>query len=255
MNPKIRLRYLGVLLASLAGIVVGLYPSILTVGAIVGIFSGIAALIGLLHPPAIESRRRLRRATYGAGLILTFEVIALGLRVAATPRRTVHLALTKNAPGIVRIVYNVSDGDPSAYWRWNRYFLVTPSPLSIIYTQLPADDGWFHAKNPHPVVARTTDGADLPARWISGGYSQAGACHVEFDEFSIGDSATKPRDPTQLLHAGWLDSLPEWGVACNAGQLTRSMTAKMTRTGPACYYDADGAVACGISRVGEPRSP
>jgi len=244
-SSRVRLRYLAILLVSLLAIMVGLFPSLLTLGAILGIVVGSIALIGLVHPPTIESRRRLRRFTHGAGIVLTAEVILLALRLVSTPRRTVHLELTKNAPGLIRIVYDVTDGEESPYWRFNRYFVVNPAPLGIVYTQLPPDNGWFNARNPHPVVARTIDGLDVPARWISGGYSRAANCRVEYEEFSIGDSAPRARDPTTLLHAGWLDSLSGWGVTCQDGRLRRGTNETMTRTAPPCYFDQDGVLACG----------
>jgi hypothetical protein len=225
-----------------------MFPSILTLGALLGIVTAVCGLIGLVRPSVIDSRRHLRRFTLAAGVALGLEVLLLAARIAWTPRRTVELTVPSNANRIVRVVYGVRDGVNSPLWRWNRRFVVSTAPLSIVYTQLPADDGWFNAKNPHPIIARTAGGANVAARWISGGYANAGDCRVAYDEFSVGDSVVEPRDITRLLRAGWLDSLSTWGVACRGGHLERSAAGSaIRRTDGACYSDDGGVVGCSVS--------
>src|SRR6185437_7371788 len=209
-----RLRYLTVLLISAAAAVLGAWPSILTIGAVLAIGTGLTAIVGVANPSIIDRRVVLRRLTLDAGGVLALELIAFVGWVALTPRRTVHLVVPSAAPTVVRIVYDVRDGVSSPVWRWDRYFRPDTGAHTVIYSRLALDEGWFHDGAPHPVVARTRAGASIPARWISGGYTKAGSCQFAFDEFSVGGTPLEPRNPTTLLTAGWLDSLSTWGVEC-----------------------------------------
>ena len=245
---RIRLRYLAILLVSLLAVAVGAWPSALTLGALLGLGTGLAALIGSVAPRIVESRPALRRFTAGGGAFLAIELLAVAVWVAFTPRRTVHLTVPSSAIRGVRIVYGVRDGVSSPSWRWDRYFAADSSAMSIIRTRHRPDDGWFRGSRPHPVVAETNAGQPVQVRWIAGGYAQAGRCHVAYDEFVVGDSAAAPSDPFHLLDGGWLDSLSGWGVECRDGQLVRSSGgAEFHRTSPACYFDERGGVACRAS--------
>jgi hypothetical protein len=243
-----RLRYLAILLVSALAIVVGAWPSALTLGALLGLCTGLTALIGSVAPRVVDSRPVLRRFTVGGGAILALELLGLGLWLAMTPRRTVHLTVPSSAPRTVRIVYGVRDGVSSAPYRWDRHFATDSSAMSIIRTRLRTDDGWFRKSEPHPVVAETKAGAPVRVRWFAGGYAEAGRCHVAYDEFVVGDSTAAPKDAARLLDGGWLDSLSGWGVECRDGNLVRgSAGAQLHRTSPACYFDERGGAACGVS--------
>lgn len=240
-----RLPYFAVLLVSIAAVPLGLWPSLLTIGAILAIGTGSAALMGAIKPAVIDARRALRLFTLGGGAVLALELVAIATYLAVTPRRTVHLVVRSDSSRLVRVVYSVSDGASSSVWHWDRYFTAGAGTPALIHTRLAPDDGWFDADNPHPVVARTEAGALVPARWIAGGYTQAGSCTLAFDEYSIGPHPLAPRDPQALLTAGWLDSLATWGVACRGGRLVRSARgAPLQRTSEACYFDTAGGVSC-----------
>jgi hypothetical protein len=243
---RARLRYLTVLLISAAAAALGAWPSILTIGAVVAIGTGLAAIVGVAKPSIIDRRVLLRRLTLGGGGVLALELIALIGWFAITPHRTVHLVVPSAAPTIVRVVYDVRDGAASPVWRWDRYFRADTGAHAVIYTRLPLDAGWWFPKgSPHPVVARTRAGATIAARWISGGFTQAGSCQFAFDEFSVGGTPLEPRNRTTLLTAGWLDSLSTWGVECRGGHLSIGAGgAAPRRTTEACYSNADGGVAC-----------
>ena len=243
-----RIRYLVILLASALAVVVGAWPSALSIGALLGLVTGLAALVGLVAPRFVDSRPALRRFTVAGGVVLTLEFVILALWIALTPRRTVHLTVPSSAARDVRIVYGVRDGVSSAPWRWDRWFIADSSPMSVIRTRHEADGGWFRGSEPHPVVAETHAGVPVRVRWIAGGYSQAGRCRVAYDEFIVGDGTAAPRDAWHLLDGGWLDSLSDWGVACRDGRLVRgSAGAQLRRTGPPCYFDERGGVTCGGS--------
>ena len=243
-----RLRYLAILLASVLAIAVGAWPSALTLGALLGLGTGLAALVGLVSPRIVESRPALRRLTFGGGTILVLELLLLALWVTLTPRRAVHLTVPSTATRNVRIVYGVQDGVSSAPWRWDRYLATDSSAMSVIRTRHRADNGWFRASDAHPAAAETRAGTPVRVRWIAGGYAEAGRCRVAYDEFIVGDSTATPRDPWRLLAGGWLDSLSGWGVECRDGRLVRgSAGAQMQRTSAPCYFDQGGGVACGVS--------
>lgn len=250
---RARLRYLAVLIVSIAAAAIGAWPSLLTVGAVLAIATGAAALIGAAKPSTIDSRVTLRRFTIGGGAVLALELLALAAYTAATPRRTVHLVVPSNAPGVVRVIYNVRDGASSPPWRWDRYFNAGSGAAALIHTRLPADDGWFRPDRPHPVVARTTAGETVRSRWIAGGYAEAESCSVAFDEFAIGPDPIPPRDPGLLLGAGWLDSLSTWAIECRGSRLFRKQGGTaLRRTSAACYFGDSGYVTCGGSTDAQP---
>ena len=164
-----RLRYIAVLVVSAVAIVLGAWPSLLTVGAVIGFGTASVALIALVRPSVVESRVVLRRFALWGGVILSLELLAFAAWMALTPRRTVHVAAPSISARLVRIVYGVSDGVSSPAWRWDRYFTADTISLSLIHTRLDADDGWFRKEHPHRVIARTQNGMIVPARWIAGG--------------------------------------------------------------------------------------
>jgi hypothetical protein len=243
-----RLLYFAVLLASALAIVVGAWPSILTIGAALGLGTGLVAFVGLLAPRIVDSHHALRRFTIGAGATLTLELLILAVWITVTPRRTIHLTVPSSASRTVRIVYGVRDGVSSPLWRWDRYFAADSSAPSIIRTRHGLDEGWFREARPHPVEARTAAGVPVRVLWTAGGYAEAGRCRLAFEEFAVGDETAKPADPAQLLAGGWLDSLSKWGIACRDGQLIRSSVgAPIRRTSAPCYFDERGGVTCGVS--------
>ena len=153
---RARLRYLAVLLISAAAAVVGVWPSILTIGTVLAIATGLVAIIGIAKPSIIDRSVVLRRLTLGAGGVLALELAAFVGWLAFTPRRTVHLVVSSAAPTVVRIVYDVRDGVPSPVWRWDRYFRADTGTRIVIYSRLALDEGWWSREGaPHPVVART----------------------------------------------------------------------------------------------------
>jgi len=243
---RARLRYLAVLLISAAAAVVGVWPSILTIGTVLAIATGLVAIIGIAKPSIIDRSVVLRRLTLGAGGVLALELAAFVGWLAFTPRRTVHLVVSSAAPTVVRIVYDVRDGVPSPVWRWDRYFRADTGTRIVIYSRLALDEGWWSREGaPHPVVARTHSGATDPARWISGGYTKAGSCQFAFDEYSVGETPLEPRNTTKLITAGWLDSLSTWGVECQGGHLSIGNGGPTSKgTTNTCYFDADGCVTC-----------
>jgi hypothetical protein len=246
---RTRLRYLAVLLASVLAIAVGAYPSLLTLGALLGIGTGLAALAGLIAPRILETHRGLRWFTLGGGVAVTLEILTLAVWIALTPRRTVHLTVPSEAPRLVRIVYGVRDGVPSARWRWDRYFAVDSATVSIIRTRLDPDNGWFNERQAHAAVAQTEAGVPVRVRWTAGGYADAGRCRIAYDQFYVGHGSATPSDPSHLLQGGWLDSLSQWGVDCRDGQLVRSSTGvHMRRTSAPCYFNERGGITCGVSR-------
>lgn len=245
---RARLPYVAVLMISAAAAVLGVWPSIFSIGAVLAIGTGIAAMIGLAQPSIVNTRVLLRRFTLGGGGVLALELIAFVGWMALTSRRTVHLVVSSAAPTVVRIVYDVRDGVSSPVWRWDRYFRADTGARTIIHTRLALDEGWFDDSAPHPVVARTRVGASMPSRWIAGGYAKAGSCRFAFDEYSVGEAPLQPRDPNALLAGGWLDSLSTWGVECHGGHLSiGTRGASVRRTGEACYFDASGGIACGAT--------
>jgi hypothetical protein len=247
----IRLRYAAVLLASLLAIYVGLWPSILTLGALLAAPLAVLSLVGLVYPRFLERRQLLRRFVAICGTVIATELIILVAWVAWTPRRPVQLIVQPSFPPRARIIYGVVDGAPRSWLRWERRFEVPPTGL--VYSSYPADDGWYREANPHPVTAlvvseRRRD--SIPVRWIGGGKREAATCTLAYDEFAFGDMTPASRHAIASAESsGWLDSLPSLGVTCRGGRLYRvrngdPASPELRRSGPACYYDRAGGMTC-----------
>lgn len=247
----IRLRYAALLAAALITMYVGLWPSLLTVGALVAIPVAAAALLGVLHPSSIERRAWLRAIVRWGGTLVVLELVILGAWTAWTPRRPVHLIVTQPIPQRVRVVYSVADGAPRRWWNWARQFDVPPR--GVIYTRYADDHGWFRPGNPHPlrVVARGPEGRmePVPGAWVAGGTTQAGTCTLTYDDFLVGPNSYPQNGPDGPAGgSGWLDSLDTWGVTCRHGNLYRAAPGApvtLERTGAACYYGSSGGMTCG----------
>jgi hypothetical protein len=218
-----------------------------------GVPLALLGLLGIAAPRIIARRRGLHRFTIIGGTLLGAELLLLLAWLAWTPRRPVLLVLENPIPPRVRVIYGVADGAPRVWWRWERRFEVPSSGL--VYTQYAMDEGWYRPDNPHPMRAVVRgDGALLDtarAAWAEAGTTQAGACAVAYDEFEIGAGGrTHTRVVGGEVIPGWLDSLATWGVACHRGHLSRSAPedrSTLRRTAPACYYDQDGSMTCGIA--------
>ncbi len=248
-----RLRYALLLALSLVAIYIGLWPSLLTVGALLAVPLVLVGLLGITIPRVIARRRWLHRFAIIGGALLGTELLLLLAGLAWTPRRPVLLVLEHPTPARVRVIYGVADGAPRVWWRWERRFDVPSSGL--VYTQYATDEGWYRPDNPHPMRAVVRgDGALLDtvhAVWVEGGTTQAGTCGIAYDEFAIGDGGrTRSRVVGGKVMSGWLDSLATWGVTCRRGHIFRTATEDtntLRRTTPACYYDRDGSMTCGTA--------
>ena len=266
MHVRSRVRYAGILLVAAAAVFVGLYPSLLTLGALVAIAIVPIALFGLVRPASLEHRPRLRRTALIGGALLAAELLALGAFLSWNRRRPVHLSIPEAALGRYRIVYNVADGTPRRF-AWGRQFeFAYFDTTRVLHTQYGPDMGMYQPENPHPVTAFVRDtggpGQAAPARWVAGGTTSAGGCTFSYDEYLVGDTVSgrpAPEDPVGP-RAGWLDSLATWGVVCRAGRLYRQDSVsvaprELQRTAPACYYSRQGAMVCGglsVERSGAP---
>jgi hypothetical protein len=182
--------------------------------------------------------------------VIYLELVVLLAVVVCDQRRPVLLAAKSPAPPVVRVIYDVSDGAPRAWWPWSRRYDVPVA--GTIYSQFSRDAGWYRPGNPHPVEAVVDRGGDqflaLPAVWVRGGTTTAGSCNIAYDEYALGDESTGSATGELPLKA-WLDSLPAWGIDCRDGLLYRTPPAQassLKRTGPTCYYDRAGAMTCEI---------
>jgi hypothetical protein len=124
-----RFRYLLLLAISLTAIYAGLWPSLLTVGVLLGVPLTLLGLLGIAAPGVIQRRRSLHRFAIAGGALLAGELLLLLGWLAWTPRRPVLLALERPLPERVRVIYGVADGAPRVWWRWERRFDVPASGL------------------------------------------------------------------------------------------------------------------------------
>jgi hypothetical protein len=248
-----RLRYALLLALALIAIYIGLWPSLLTAGALLGVPLALLGLVGIALPRAIGQQRWLHRFATIGGALLGTELLLLLAWLAWTSRRPVLLIVERPITGRVRVIYGVADGAPRAWWRWERRFEVPSSGL--VYTQYEMDEGWYRHDNLHPMRAVLRgNGALLDtvrAAWVEGGTTQAGDCGIAYDEIVIGDAG---RARTRVVEGevipGWLDSLATWGITCHRGHIVRAKSEDSTtlrRTAPACYYDQEGGMTCGIA--------
>ena len=259
-HVKLRLRFLALLLLSLAAIAIGMWPSILTLGALIALPLGVIALAGMIRPSWVLESRVLRRVSEIGAALLVAEIAVLVAVVAWTPRRPVELRTRAPAPSRARIVYGVSDGEPRRWLRWTREFDVPAN--GMVYTRYAPDNGWYKATEMHPLRVTVQGGAGerqvAHGAWIGGGSARAGRCVVAYDDFSLAPSVTRAAASSvgaDLIAAGPLDSLASWGLACRKGKLVRARKgsdASLVRSGPACYYDRTGVMTCGGVAVSAP---
>jgi hypothetical protein len=241
------MRYLALLIFSLFAIAFGLL--LLSPVAIVPLPLAVLAIVGLISPSTISRRPRvLLISNVGLIVVASFSLL-VALQIAATKRRPVELVIDGPAQRNIRVVYGVSDGAPQP-WSWTRRIIVPHNNLAFVQY---ADNGsWYSAANPHSikVITRGADGMEhsLQGSWVSGGYTDAGACHFQYDEYKVGPASTVEHAKRAAWpETRWLDSLNTWGVECQRGKLVRSHSDNvpdLQRTGLSCYYLVDGTVAC-----------
>jgi hypothetical protein len=249
-----RLRYLFLLAAAAAAIYAGLWPSLLSLGALVGVVVAPVALAGLLVPAWVRRRAALRGVARWGGSVLAIELAATAVWVVSASRRPVTLVVPRTASQQVRVVYGVVDGAPREWWRWGRRFEVPAA--GIVYTRYSPDEGWYRPENPHPLRAAAPDDSGakvLPASWTAGGTTEAAGCRFAYDEFAVGTPSAVARPGGGDPGPGWLDSLVTWGVTCRGGRLYQRRlnepATPLRRTAPACYYDRAGSMTCLSTRA------
>ena len=247
-----RLWYLGLLVVCAAAITIGLWPSLLTFGAILAVPTGLLAIIGLVRPAFFHSRPKLLWVVRSGMYAICFELLAFGIWMQWNQRRPVSLVVHQPAPARVRIVYDVANGEPVHRLSWGRVFDVPAS--GVVYTRYSMDLGFYSPANPHPLVVRLVRGAGdtvmYSGAWLQGGFARGLDCHYSHDEFIIGpdtmvhgpDTSRWPDRP-----ASWLDSTGTWGVHCEHGVLQVDHAAPnhpSPRPTQACFYRRDGGLEC-----------
>jgi hypothetical protein len=242
------LRYIALFVCALFTVFVGVY----TLNVVVMLLALPLAALGLIGAvsPTVISRRRWLSVISVVGLILlASEMILVTGSLAATKRRRVELIVDETGPRRVRVVYGVADGPPQL-WSWTRRIEIPAS--NIAFVQYADNGSWYSADNPHPlrVMTRRVTGIERKGSgsWVTGGYTDAGGCHFEYDEYRVGNpSGVAGVARAAQFNTGWLDSLNTWGVECRRGRLFRHYSGSipnLQRTGEACYYLADGRVTC-----------
>lgn len=242
-----RFRYFALLVCALFAIVVLL--SMLSIAAIFALPLAVLGLVGVVSPSVISTRPLIRRIS-DIGLVVVggLFVVVTG-RLAVTRRRPVELVVDGTAPRKIRVIYGVADGAPQP-WSWTRQIVIPPS--NIAFVQYADNGSWYSADDPHPirVIMKSVRGTEHNGfgSWVAGGYTEGGACHFEYDEYSVGNPSTVAVAARAVPpDTGWLDSLDTWGVECRGGKLVRSHSGNvpnLRRTSVACYYLTDGAVSC-----------
>ncbi len=244
-----RLPHLALLVCALFAVVVGLFPSLLSIAAVIAVPLAILAIVGVAFPNVINQRPWLRRISVLGLIVFGAEFVIITGRLVATKRRSVELVVDGTSPRRVRVVYGVTNG-ASGPWFWTRKIII---PLSnVAYVRYKDNGGWYSANNPHPIRVMIRgvkqNQPRISASWVAGGYTEGGACHFEYDEYTLGNpSDLKVPVQTSQPHTGWLDSLNTWGVECRRGMLFRYPSGgvpSVRRTGSACYYLPDGSVTC-----------
>lgn len=225
----------------------GMFPSILTLFAIVMIPVFVVAVRGVIRPAVVLSRTGLRRFARIGVILLIVEVIGVPAMIVFSMRRHVTLVATEPVPSVVRVMYDVADGERRAL-SWERRHAVPTDGL--VYTQSARDNGGYRPDNPFPltVFVQQSNGAHRPVAgtWIHGGYVEVGACRFSFDEFAIGDTTVRHVAALEA-DSRWLDSLPAWKVYCRHDRLTRvrGVTGPEPKpTGMKCYYNRSGSLTC-----------
>lgn len=248
-NPLARLWYLLLLLLATATVVIGFWPSILTLFAVLAIPIAVSALLGLVRPIALTRRPRVLRAVrWGAYALCTEWVLLLGW-YTWSQRRSVTLTVQSPQPARARVVFEVEDGHPRRLTAWHREFAVPAT--GIVHTQYSADRGWDRPTARHPLRVRIVDAASdtVPGagEWLRGGFVRTAGCEFQYDEYAVWSAAGPRPDSSTLAPVNWLDSLPNWGVDCVHGRLRRSQDrrqAAFPAPDQACYYEKSGGVAC-----------
>ena len=252
---KARLRYAAILLLVAPAIYVGLYPSLLTLGALIALLVAPIAAVGVVSPRVLAQSPRLRRAATVGGALIGLELVLLAAWIGWDRRRPVHLSIPEPGPGRYRIVYDVEDGAPKRAL-WSRSYEFAASSPRLLHSSYGPDEGAYDPANPHPATAFVRDTAGVgfaaPVRWVAGGVTRAAGCTFAYDEFWVGDTldALGARAERDAMSPGWLDSLETWGVACGDGRLFRAPTGvvqSLKRSSPACYYQRSGAMVCGMA--------
>ena len=188
----VRVFYALLLAVALLAIWAGLYPSVLTVGALVAAPLALIALVGVIAPGVVQRRRWLRRASAIGAALLGLEIVSLAGWFVISKRRPVLLVAHDPLPQRVRIIYNVHDGQLRKSLAWGRRFDVPEN--GVVYSQYGMDRGSFRPNNPHPltiVVRRGSGESDTVAgAWQAGGSARSGTCALEYDEYSFGHATS-----------------------------------------------------------------
>lgn len=236
------------LLICAAAIYAGLWPSLLTLGALFALPLGAVALIGEFSPRALLARPRLLRFARVGTYVLAAEFVLLGARSVWSQRRHVTLIVHEPVPPALRVVYQVTDGSPRAF-RWNRRHEIPAS--GVLHSQYAMDLGWYRPEDPHPltvlVVSSAGDTSDVAGHWRLGGFTSADGCRFFFDEYAVGPAPAAAEFELGVRPATWMDYLPEWGVVCDAGRVRRSREGEQASGGPQpafCVYQRSGGMSC-----------
>jgi len=240
-----RVPYLGMAFLGLLSIYIGLWPSILTVGALVGVIVVPLAVAGAVAPTWFSANRFLPPAlNIGAGF-LAVQCLLVVVWVAYSWHRTAIVSVPPGV-GVVRVVYGVVDGEPRD-WDWfNRYYRIPAD--GVLQTRFSRDRGFYREGEPHPAVfvVRHEDGREevVTGAWQASGTREGSGCRLEFDEFVIG--AKRPA-PVGTSH--WMDSLPSWGVTCREEKVVRGVPTAveleaMQTAGKECWETPDGGISC-----------
>lgn len=245
-----RIRYAALLLAALLALAAGLWPSILTLGALVALPTAVVALVGVVAPDVVGRRRWLRRTATAGGAFIVVELVVVTGWLVWDRRRPVVLAVRPPLPARVRIVYDVEDGVARRWPAWARRYDVPAS--GVVHTRDAPDHGSYSPDDPHPLRVVVWHGArardTAVGAWVAGGRTRSGACTLAYDEFALARSALGDTVATDGgRRVGWLDSLDTWGVECRGRRLRRApagMRPRLVRTDAACYYDRAGGLGC-----------
>ena len=249
MQFAARLWYLLLLLVGFASIAVGLWPSLLTLWALIAVPICVLAAVGIASPNALAARPRLLRAVRLGAYCLCAELLLVGAWLAVKQQRTVVLVAHAPAPTLVRLIYEVGDGATPSGPPWDRYFEVPAN--GVLHTASRADHGYYREGQAHALEVRLIDpSGDISrgdGRWVRGGYADAGGCRFEYGEYRIATPPAALPAPNGESPSDWLDSLPNWGVACRNRRLWRA--ARGEKPNPptptqVCYYEPWGGVAC-----------
>lgn len=197
---------------------------------------------------SILARPRLLRFARVGSYVLAAEFVLIVAGTIWSQRRHVTLIVHEPVPTALRVVYQVSDGTPRRF-RWNRRHEMPAS--GVLHSQYSMDLGWYRPENPHPltilVVSSVGDTAEVAGHWRIGGFTSADGCRFLFDEYAVGPAPADDEYEFGVRPATWMDSLPDWGVACDAGRVRRSRVGEQASAGPRpafCVYQRSGGMSC-----------